>query len=444
MCYICKVQFFKGVLYIMYEIVKNENNEVEVKITLNQQEWNAFVDKAYQENKGKFNIQGFRKGSAPRKIIEKNYGESVFYDEALDLAFASEYGKFLSENTALDIIDQPALSVDKFDQNGIVLTAKAPLMPEVTLGEYKGLTVEKYTEELDEAKVQKELEQARERSARFVDAPADASAQLGDFVTIDFTGSVDGKEFEGGKAENYRLELGSHTFIDNFEDQIVGMKINEQRDINVTFPQEYPAEELQGKASVFKIVLHKIENKQLPELNDEFASNVSEFETLEEYKQDIKKHMQETINEHCKRENENRLLEKITENATVSIPAVLIERQLDMFIRDLEMRLSYQGMRLDDYFKFANTNMDALKESYKPQAEKAVKTRLVLEQLIKQESLIVTDQELEDRLSQDASKYGKTLQDYKKTINDKNVAYIKNDLLMDKVIDFLTKNNTLQ
>ncbi len=428
----------------MYEIVKNENNEVEVKISLNKEEWNSYIEKAYQENKGKFNIQGFRKGSAPRKIIEKNYGDSVFYDEALDIAFAEEYGKFLSENTGLDIIDQPTLNVDKFDENGLVLTAKAPLLPKVTLGEYKGLKIEKYTEELDESKVEKELNQARERSARFVDAKEGEAAKLGDFVTIDFTGMVNGKEFEGGKAENYRLELGSHSFIDNFEDQIVGMKIGEQKDITVTFPEDYPAEELKGKESVFKIVLHKIENKELPELNDEFASNVSEFETLEEYKADIKKHMQETLDKHINQENENRIINKIVENSSVEIPQVLVERQLDMFIRDLEMRLSYQGMRLDDYCKFTNTTKEALRENYKPQAEKSVKTRLVLEELINKENLLVTDEELDNKIVADAEKYKKSVEEYKKSINDKNLAYIKNDMLMDKVIAFLTKNNTLE
>lgn len=428
----------------MYEIVKNENNEVEVKISLNKDEWDSYIEKAYQENKGKFSIQGFRKGSAPRKIIEKNYGESVFYDEALDIAFAEEYGIFLSENTGLEIIDQPTLNVDKFDETGLVLTAKAPLLPKVCLGEYKGLKIEKYTEELDENKVEKELNQARERSARFVDAKEGEAAKLGDFVTIDFTGSVDGKEFDGGKAENYRLELGSHSFIDNFEDQIVGMKINDQRDIKVTFPEDYPAEELKGKESVFKIVLHKIENKELPELNDEFASNVSEFETLEEYKADIKKHMQETLDQHINQENENRLINKVVENASVEIPQVLVERQLDMFIRDLEMRLSYQGMRLDDYCKFTNTTKESLRENYKPQAEKSVKTRLVLEELINKENLIVTDEELDQKLKSDAEKYKKSVEEYRKSINDKNLAYIKNDMLMDKVIAFLTKNNTLE
>ena len=427
----------------MYEIVKNENSEVEVKITLNHQEWEGYVEKAYQENKGKFNIQGFRKGAAPRKIIEKNYGEGVFYDEALDIAFVTEYSKFLNENTGLDIIDQPTLTVDKFDKDQVIITAKAPLLPEVTLGEYKGLTVEKYTEVVDEARIEKELNQARERSARFVEAGEGVEAKLGDFATIDFTGFVDGKEFDGGKAEDYRLELGSHSFIDTFEDQIVGMKVGEERDINVTFPEDYPAEELKAKPAVFKIVLKKLENKELPELDDDFASNISEFETLEDYKADLRKHMQESVNERIKRENENRLIAKVVENASVEIPAVLIERQLDMFIRDFEMRLSYQGLKIADYCKFTNTTEEDLRASYKPQAENAVKTRLCLEKLMAVEGIIVTDEELDNRLAKDAEKYKTTIEKYKKTINDSNLAYIKNDMLMDKVIDFLTKNNTI-
>ena len=427
----------------MYEIVKNENSEVEVKITLNHEEWEGYVEKAYQENKGKFNIQGFRKGAAPRKIIEKNYGEGVFYDEALDIAFVEQYSKFLNENTGLDIIDQPTLTVDKFDKDQVIITAKAPLLPEVTLGEYKGLTIGKYTEVVDEARIEKELNQARERSARFVEAGEGVEAKLGDFATIDFTGFVDGKEFDGGKAEDYRLELGSHSFIDTFEDQIVGMKVGDERDINVTFPEDYPAEELKAKPAVFKIVLKKLENKELPELDDEFASNISEFETLEDYKADLRKHMQESVNERIKRENENRLIAKVVENATVEIPNVLIERQLDMFLRDFEMRLSYQGLKLADYCKFTNTTEEDLRASYKPQAENAVKTRLCLEKLMDVEGIIVTDEELDARLAKDAEKYKTTIEKYKKTINDSNLAYIKNDMLMDKVIDFLTKNNTI-
>ncbi len=427
----------------MYEIVKNENNQAEIKITLNKQEWDAYVEKAYQANKGKFNIQGFRKGNAPRSIIEKNYGEGVFYEDALDMAISDEYSACLMANQNLEVIDQPQVNVDKFDENGVVVTAIVPLLPEVKLGDYKGLTIEKYTEELNEAKVEKELNQARERAARFVESSEDAQAKMGDFATIDFTGSVDGVEFEGGKAEGYRLELGSKSFIDNFEEQIVGMKIGEERDIKVTFPEDYPAEDLKGKEAVFKIVLHKIENKELPELNDEFASNTSEFETLEEYKADIRKHIQESIDERAKRENENRLMEKAVENSTVEVPEVLVERQLDMFIRDFEMRLSYQGLKLVDYLGYMKQTEKELRDSYREQASKTVKTRLVLEAIIKAEGLDVSEEELDAKLEETAKKYNKSLQEFKSNMNENNIAYIKNDILMDKLVDFLTKNNTL-
>ncbi|MBE7082295.1 MAG: trigger factor [Clostridiales bacterium] len=427
----------------MYEIVRKENTEVEVKISLTHAEWETYADKAYQENKGKFNIQGFRKGAAPRKIIEKNYGEDVFFNETLDIAFVAEYTKFFEENQDLDIIDQPSITVDKFDADGVEIKAVAPLMPKVKLGQYTGLTIEKYTEEVDEAKVEKELNQARERAARFVDAGEGAEAKLGDFVCIDFTGSVNGVEFDGGKAENYRLELGSHSFIDNFEDQIVGMKVGEERDIKVTFPADYPAEELMGKEAVFKIVLHKIENKELPELNDEFAANTSEFETLQEYKADIRKHMQESIDKRVKTQNENKLIDAIVDGTEVEIPNCLIERQLDMFVRDFEMRLSYQGLKLEDYFKYTNSDMNALRENYREQAQKAVKTRLTLEELLKDQNLEVTEEELNAYFQKQADKFGKSVELYKKTINDQNLAYIKNELLMDKVFDYLTKNNTI-
>ena len=428
----------------MYKLLSKENNEVKVKITIEKEKWNEYLEKAYNQNKSKFNIQGFRKGAAPRKIIEKNYGERVFYDDALDMAFYDEYGAFLTANQDLEVIDQPSLTFEKFDADGVEMTATAPLLPEIKLGQYKGLEVEKYTEELDEAKVEKQLNQERERSARYVEAEKDTPAKLGDFATIDFKGFLGEKQFEGGTAENYRIELGSHTFIDNFEDQIAGMKVGEEKDINVSFPNDYPSEELKGKPVVFKVKLNKIENKVLPELNDEFASNVSEFETLEEYKQDIKKHLLESLQERIKRENENRLLDKCVENTNVEIPNVLVQRQLDLFMRDFETRLSYQGLKLEDYLKFTNSNLQAFRDSYKEQATKTVKTRLVLEQIIKEENLEVTDKELNEKLEETAKKFNKTLEEYKKSINENNLMYVKNDILMDKVVDFLTKNNTLK
>ena len=427
----------------MYELLGKENNEVKVKITIEKEKWSEYLEKAYNQNKAKFNIQGFRKGAAPRKIIEKNYGERVFYDDALDIAFYDEYGAFLIANKDLEVIDQPSLTFEKFDENGVVMTATAPLLPEVKLGQYKGLTIEAYKETLDEAKVDKQLNQERERSARFVEAKETDKAKLGDFATIDFKGFLGEKQFDGGTAENYRLELGSKTFIDNFEEQIVGMGIGEEKDINVKFPDDYPSEELKGKPVVFKVKLNKLENKELPELNDEFASNASEFETLEEYKADIKKHLQESLDQKIKRENENRLLDKCVEGTSLEVPKALVERQLDLFMRDFETRLCYQGLKMDDYLKFTNTDLKTFREGYNEQAKKAVKTRLVLDAIIKAEGLDVSNEELDAKLEETAKKYGKTLEDYKKTITEDNLAYIKNDILMDKVVDFLTKNNQL-
>ena len=359
------------------------------------------------------------------------------------MAIGEQYSSCLMANPNLEVIDQPEVNVDSFDENGVVVTCRVPLLPEVKLGAYTGLQVEKYSEEVSEEKIEKELNQARERAARFVEAGEGATAKMGDFTTIDFTGSVNGVEFEGGKAENYRLELGSKSFIDNFEEQIVGMKVNDEKDIKVTFPEDYPAEDLKGKEAVFKIVLHKIENKELPELNDEFASNTSEFETLEEYKADIRKHIQESVDQRVQRENENRLMEKAVEGSTVEVPNVLVERQLDMFVRDFEMRLSYQGLNLDQYLSYMKQTKEDLRNSYRDQATKTVKTRLVLEAIVKKENLDVSEEELNAKLEETAKKYGKTLEEFKKNMNQNNIAYIQNDILMDKLVAFLTKNNEL-
>lgn len=424
----------------MYTAEKLEKNKYQIKITISKEEWNNYVEQAYLEEKGKYNVEGFRKGKAPRKVIEKAYGENVFFDTAIDIAFTKEYYDALSKEKEIQPIDNPQLEIQSFDENGLVIIAKVETLPEVVLGEYKGLKIESCKETLDESKVDKELEQIRERQARYVDV--ERVAKLGDFVTIDFSGSVDGVKFEGGTAENYKLELGSKSFIDNFEDQIVGMSIGERRDINVKFPENYGAPELSGKDAVFEVVLNKVEEKQLPELNDEFASNVSEFETLKEYKEDIKKHLQESLEAHIKSHNENNLIDKVVENAKVEIPSCLIERQLDIFVKDLETRLSYQGATLDNYLSWINKTVDQLREEQKDRAALTVKTRLVLEKLIEVENLNVSKEKLEERIKELADKYKKNLEDYKKTLGEKQIAYFENEMLMNNVIEFLKANNT--
>ena len=425
----------------MYTIKKLENNKYQITITADKQTWEKYVDHAYEENKEKFNIEGFRKGKAPRAIIEKNYGASVFYDDALDHLFAHEYTEALASDKDIEPVSNPEIKIDKFDEDGIVLIAEVQSMPEVKLGQYKGLTIKKATGTVTDEEVDKELNQSRERQARYVEV--ERESKDGDYVVIDFTGYTDNKAFEGGAAQDYRLKLGSHTFIEGFEDQLVGLKKGDKKDVKVTFPVDYFSEDLKGKDAIFDVTVKKVEEKTLPPLDDEFASNVSEFETLADYKADIRKHLEENLQARLKREDENNIIETIVKSSEVEIPDVLVERQLDSFIEDFSMRLSYQGYKLEDYLKQANVTEEELREERREQAKDVVKTRLVLETIVKQEKLDVTDKELDEKLAETAQKYGKTLEEYKKNLGDRNIAYIKNDILMQKLLSLLTNSNTL-
>ena len=424
----------------MYTAEKIDKNKYQIKIKIEPKEWEEYVNQAYEEEKGKYAVEGFRKGKVPKKIIEKTYGESVFYDTAIDIAFSKEYTLALSKEKDIQPIDHPELKIESFDEKGLVIVATVEVMPEVTLGQYKGLTVETCKETLDEARVEKELNQVRERQARFVEV--DRPCQMGDVVSIDFSGSIDGVKFEGGTAENQRLELGSKTFIDTFEEQVAGMTVGERKDVKVTFPENYGAQEYAGKKAVFDVLLLKVEEKQLPELNDEFASNVSEFETLEEYKDDIRKHLQASLDEHIKRHNENNLLDAVVKNSSVEVPNVLIERQLDMFIRDFETRLSFQGAKLEDYLKYTGLTVEKLREENRERAVETVKTRLILEKLVEVEKLHVSEDALNEKIKGLAERYKKDFETYKKSLGEKQIAYYENELLMDNLIGFLKENNT--
>ena len=425
----------------MYTSKKLDKNMYEITISVSKDEFEKYVEHSYEENKGKFNIEGFRKGKAPRAMIEKNYGSTVFYDDAIDHLFSHEYSDALAKETEIVPVANPEIRIDKFDDNGIVLVAKVQSVPDVKLGAYKGLEIKKATGEVKDEQIEKEINQARERQARYVEV--EREARDGDYAVIDFTGFVDGKEFEGGKAENYRLKLGSHTFIEGFEDQVVGMKVNEEKDVKVTFPQEYFSEALKGKPAVFKVKLHKVEEKVLPDVDDEFASNVSEFETLADYKADIKKHLQENLDARLKREDENNIIEAVVKASEVEIPDVMVENQLDMFIQDFATRLSYQGFKLEDYLTQMNMSEKDLRDERREQAKETVKTRLVLEEIVKQEKLDVTEEELDKKLSEMADKYKKSLDEYKKSLGERNIAYFKNDILMNKLLKLLTESNKL-
>lgn len=424
-----------------YRIRKKENNKMEVEIIISQEKWEESIQKSYEETKSKYSVQGFRKGKAPRKVIEKQYGEGVFLDYALEIAFADEYNKFLDENLNIEPISQPDVKIEKFEKEGIVLLATTELMPEVKLGKYKDLTVEKNKDKVKKEDIENELKNIAERQARFVES--NEEAKLGDFATIDFTGSVEGKIFDGGTAQGYRLELGSHSFIDTFEDQIVGMKVGDEKDINVKFPDNYHEKSLAGKPAMFKVVVQKIEKKEIPEINDEFASNVSEFETLEDYKNDIKKRLNEKLEKEKERNVENELIGKIVKDSEVEIPNILVEKQLDMFVKDLETRLSFQGIKLEDYLNYLGTTIQDLRKERNEQAKETVKTRLVLEELIKKENMIVTEDELDKTLEETAKTYKKTVGEYKKSLDNRTIAYYQNDILMKKLLDFLKTNNNI-
>ena len=424
-----------------YKIRSKEKNNLEVEIVISEKKWEESLQKAYEETKNKYSVQGFRKGKAPRKVIEKQYGESVFFDYALEIAFADEYNEFLDKNLEIEPIAQPDVRIEKFEKSGIVLVASAPLMPEVELGSYTGLTVERGKEKVKKSDVEAELKAVAERQARFVESTK--PAELGDFATIDFAGSVDGEIFEGGTAQGYRLELGSHSFIDNFEDQLVGTTVGEEKDVNVTFPENYHEKSLAGKKAVFKVVVQKIEKKEIPEITDEFAANVSEFENLEDYKKDIETRLSQKLEQEKERKVENDLLEKIVEASKVEIPEILIERQLDIFIRDLETRLSFQGLKLEEYLDYVGTNVSDLRKERREQAEQTVKTRLVLEALVKKENMVVSEEELDSALKETAERYKKTVEEYKKSLDDRTIAYYQNDILMKKLLDFLKSNNNI-
>ncbi len=426
-----------------YKSKKLEKNQIEVEFKFSHDEWEKATELAYEKNKGRFNIQGFRKGKAPRKVIEKLYGEGIFFDDALDEVFSHAYNDYLETEKDVLPIAHPDIKLQSFDENGLVLVATIQVVPEVTLGAYTGLEFKKNKAKIKESDVDAELERLRQKQVRFVEVLG-RPAQLGDMAEIDFVGSVDGEKFEGGAANNYKLELGSHSFIDTFEDQIVGMNAGEDKVVKVKFPEGYPEEKLAGCDAEFAVTLHKIEEKELPELNDEFASSVSEFETLDDLKADIKAKLEKNLEIKVERELENAMVDKIVDSSEVEIPQILIDRQQDAFIRDFELRLQYQGMTMESYLKATNSTIEQMKETTLDQAKRQVKIRLVLEALIKKENLLVSETELMAKIKSMADLYKKDVEQYKKQLGERQIAYMENEMLMDKLFAYLKDNNIIK
>ena len=424
-----------------YKLKKSEakKNVMELEVTLTAEEWKAEVQESYNRNKGKYNVEGFRKGKAPRKVIESMYGPNVFYDDALTEGFSKAYSKALDEHKDFDPIDAPSLDVKSLDEKGVVIVAEIPVMPEVKLGAYKGLNISVAPKKVTDKEVKAELERLRNQHARLVEKQG--AIENGDIANIDFKGMMNGVAFDGGTAQGYELEIGSHTFIEGFEDQLVGAKTGDQVNVNVTFPENYQAEELKGKPAVFEVKVNSVKVKELPELNDAFASDISEFETIEEYKKHVKEHLEEHAQEHAKIDTENKIIEKIVENIEVEVPNQLIDHELEHIMQDLEYRLMYQGLRLEDYAKYMNTTVEQIAKDRRKEAEKSVKIRFAMQEIIKAEKLDVTKAEVDEKVKELAKKGKKTIKEYKETLTEERMNYLKNDILMDKLLTFLIEAN---
>ena len=426
---------------MMYSVEKQEKSVVKFTFTLDKEDWEKAINAAYQKDKNKIQIEGFRKGKAPRHMIEMRYGKGIFFETAINECIPGYYNQALTENADIEPVAYPEFDIEDISDNGAVIAVYVVVKPELKLGQYKELSIERTVYPVSKSAVDGEVENARQRAGRLVDV-TDRAAENGDTVVIDYSGSIDGVKFQGGTAEKQNLELGSGMFIPGFEEQVVGMNIGDEKDISVKFPENYGSSDLAGKDAVFAIKLHEIKKKELPELDDEFAKDVSEFDTLAEYKADVKKKLTEANAKRSDAEAENALIEKIAENSEVEIPDAMIESAIDEQIQQFEYRLMYQGMKLDDYLAMIKLTREDLRKEYREGAERNVKARLVLETIIKTEKIEVKPEDIDAKLSESAKSVNKTLEEYKKTVSDRQVEYIANELLYNKLTDFLKANNT--
>ncbi|MDO5520529.1 MAG: trigger factor [bacterium] len=419
------------------QVEKLEKNMVKLTIEASAEEFNAAIEKAYQKNKGKINIQGFRKGHAPRQIIEKMYGASVFFEDAANEIIPTAY-EAAAKESGLEIVSQPEIDVTQIEKGkSFIFTATVAVKPEVTLGDYKGIEVEKTEIEVSEDEVNAELDKVREQNSRTINVE-DRAVVDGDMTVIDFEGFVDGVAFEGGKGTDYPLTIGSHSFIEGFEEQLVGKNIGEECEINVTFPAEYQAAELAGKAAMFKVTVKEIKVKELPELNDDFAKDTSEFDTLDAYKEDLKKAVAERKEKAAKTAKEDTIVNKIIENATMEIPDAMIDTQVKQMANEFAQRIQAQGLTVEQYFQF--TGMDTAKflENLKPQAIKRIQSRLVLEAIVKAENIEVSEEEVTKEIEDMAKAYNMEADKIREMIAGE-LEIMKMDLAVQKAVDLVVE-----
>ena len=418
------------------QVEKLEKNMAKLTVEVSAEDFKAAIKKTFNKNKNRFAIPGFRKGKAPQAMIEKMYGEGVFYEDAADEAINASYAEAMKES-GLDIVSRPEVTIEKIGKDEpFVYSALVAVKPEVTLGQYKGVEVEKADASVSAEDVEAELKKVQEQNARLLTVE-DRGVEDGDQTVIDFEGFVDGKGFEGGKAEDYPLTIGSHSFIDTFEEQLIGKKIGEECEVNVTFPTEYHAADLAGKPATFKVTVKEIKVKELPELNDEFASEVSEFDTLDEYKKDVEKKLAEKKEIEANSKNEDAVVAKVVENATMEIPDKMIDAQAENMVQDMARRMQSQGLSLDMYLKYTGMTVEQMKEQARPDAEKRIRTRLVLEAVAKAENIQISDEKVDEEVAKMAEAYKMEVEKLKSYMSESDVKQMKEDLAVQQAVDLL-------
>lgn len=417
------------------QVEKLEKNMAKLTIETTAEEFEAAIEKAYHKNKGKINVQGFRKGKAPRAIIEKMYGASIFYEDAANSIIPDAY-EAAAKESGLEIVSQPEIDVEQIEKGkSFIFTATVAVKPEVTLGQYKGIEVEKADLTVTEEEINAEVDKVREQNSRTITIE-DRPVEDGDMTVIDFEGFVDGVAFEGGKGTDYPLTIGSHSFIDNFEEQLIGKNIGEEVEVNVTFPEEYQAKELAGKPAVFKVTVKEIKKKELPELDDEFAKDVSEFDTLAEYKEDVKKNLVEKKEKAAKTAKEDAVIDKIIENASMEIPDAMLNTQVNQMANEFAQRLQSQGLSIEQYFQFTGMDTNKFLENIKPQALKRIQTRLVLEAIVKAENIEVTEEDITKEIEEMAKNYQMEADKVRELVTPQ-MEDMKMDLAVQKAVDLV-------
>lgn len=420
------------------QVEKLEKNMAKLTIETAAEDFNNAIQKVYQKNKGKISMPGFRKGKAPLAMIEKMYGKGVFYEDAANELIPEAYAKEI-ENCELDIVSRPKIDVVQIEKGKtFIFTAEVAVKPVVTLGDYMGVEVEKTPVEVTDEEIQKEIDKERENNSRMIDVD-DRAVENGDIIKLDFEGFVDGVAFDGGKGENYSLTIGSGSFIPGFEDQLVGAKLGEDMEVNVTFPEEYQAAELAGKAAVFKCKVNEIKVKELPEADDDFAKDVSEFETMEEYKEDIRKNLSEKKAAEAKTAKQNKVVAKIVENAEMEIPGAMVDEQVRQMADDFARRIQSQGLTIEQYFQFTGMTAEKLFEQMRPEAEKRIQNSLVLEAVAKAENIEISDEKMDEEIAKMAEMYKMEADKLKELMGDAERDQMKNDLAIQEAVALVTE-----